>query len=46
MEQKSDYRKYVPFILRWEGEVSDNPADRGGLTYKGITHRTYKHFVK
>ena len=41
MEQKADYRKYVPFILRWEGGVSDNASDRGGLTYKGITRETY-----
>ena len=41
MEQKADYRKYVPFVLRWEGGVSDNAADRGGLTYKGITRETY-----
>ena len=40
MEQKADYRKYVPFVLRWEGGVSDNAADRGGLTYKGITRET------
>jgi len=39
--EKPDYRKYVPFILRWEGGVSNNAADRGGLTYKGITYKTY-----
>lgn len=41
MEQKADYRKYVPFVLNWEGGVSNNAADRGGLTYKGITRATY-----
>ena len=41
MEQKADYRNYVPFILRWEGGVSNNAADRGGLTCKGITYKTY-----
>ncbi len=41
MEQKADYKKYVPFVLRWEGGVSNNAADRGGLTYKGITRETY-----
>ncbi len=41
MEQKADYRKYVPFVLRWEGGLSDIAADRGGLTYKGITRATY-----
>ena len=46
MEQKADYRNYVPFILRWEGGVSDNASDRGGLTYKGITHKTYNALCK
>ena len=46
MEQKADYRKYVPFILRWEGGVSNNAADRGGLTYKGITYKTYNALCK
>jgi lysozyme family protein len=46
MEQKADYRNYVPFILRWEGGVSDNASDRGGLTYKGITHGTYNVLCK
>ena len=39
--EKADYRKYVPFVLNWEGGVSDHAADRGGLTYKGITRETY-----
>lgn len=46
MEQKADYKKYVPFILRWEGGVSDKAADRGGLTYKGITYLTYRTLCK
>lgn len=39
--EKPDYRNYVPFILRWEGGVSNNASDRGGLTCKGITRETY-----
>ena len=39
--EKPDYRIYVPFVLCWEGGVSDIAADNGGLTYKGITHETY-----
>ena len=46
MEQKADYRKYVPFVLNWEGGVSDHAADRGGITYKGITYATYKLLCK
>lgn len=41
-----DYRKFVPFILRWEGGKSNNAADLGGLTYKGITHETYSALCK
>lgn len=44
--EKPDYRIYVPFVLRWEGGVSNNAADRGGLTYKGITHGTYNALCK
>ena len=44
--EKPDYRKYVPFVLRWEGGVSNNAADRGGLTYKGITYKTYNALCK
>ncbi len=46
MEQKADYRKYVPFVLNWEGGKSNNAADRGGLTYKGITYTTYNTLCK
>lgn len=42
----TDYRKLVPFILRWEGGVSDDPADSGGLTNKGITYSTYEQLAK
>jgi len=29
------------FVLRWEGGVSNDPADAGGLTNRGVTQRTY-----
>ena len=41
-----DYKKFVPFILRWEGGKSDNATDLGGLTYKGITYVTYNALCK
>ena len=44
--EKADYRNYVPFVLRWEGGKSNNAADRGGLTYKGITYTTYNALCK
>ena len=41
MEQKADYKKILPFVLKWEGGVSSHEADTGGLTNKGITYATY-----
>lgn len=38
----TDYKLYVPFVLNWEGGVSNHVADTGGLTNKGITWNTYK----
>lgn len=32
-------------VLEVEGDISDQPADRGGLTKWGITHSTYKHWL-
>ncbi|MGG5890103.1 glycoside hydrolase family 108 protein [Falsiroseomonas sp. HC035] len=29
------------FVLRWEGGLSDDPADRGGRTMKGVTQQVY-----
>lgn len=37
----TDYKLYVPFVLRWEGGVSNHAADTGGLTNKGVTYQTY-----
>lgn len=37
----ADYKKLVPFILRWEGGKVNDPDDRGGLTNKGITRATF-----
>jgi lysozyme family protein len=36
-----DYKKLVPYILKWEGGLVNDPIDRGGLTNKGITFETY-----
>lgn len=38
---KDDFNKCLTFILKWEGLYSDNPADPGGATMKGITLGTY-----
>jgi len=42
----TNYKAFVPFILRWEGGVSNDKADSGGLTNKGITFTTYKALAR
>lgn len=43
---RTDYRKLVPFVLRWEGGIANDPDDSGGLTNKGITFETFKKLSK
>lgn len=38
--------KLVPFILKWEGGFSNDPADAGGTTMKGITLATFRAYRK
>lgn len=33
---------YIPILLKWEGGFSNNPADKGGATYKGVTLATFR----
>ena len=42
----TNYKQFVPFILKWEGGVANDPNDKGGLTNKGITYDTYKGLCK
>ncbi len=37
----ADYRKFTPFILRWEGGEANDEMDRGGHTNKGIIRTTF-----
>lgn len=39
----ADYKKMIPFILRWEGGYVNDPLDRGGETNKGITIATWRN---
>lgn len=39
------FRAALPVILRFEGGLADNPSDRGGRTYKGITSATWKAWL-
>lgn len=38
----ADYKKLVPFVLKHEGGISDDPQDAGGFTNKGITLKTFR----
>lgn len=40
----AEAKKLRPFILRWEGEYSNDPVDRGGATNKGITIATLRQY--
>lgn len=42
----ADYRKFTPFILRWEGGEVNDKMDRGGHTNKGITRTTFNALSK
>lgn len=37
----ADYTKLIPSILKWEGGWSNDKADKGGPTMKGVTIATY-----
>ena len=40
-KKMTNYKEYVPFVLRWEGGIADSASDLGGLTNKGVTWNTY-----
>ena len=33
---------YIPTLLKWEGGFSNNPADKGGATNRGVTLATFR----
>lgn len=37
----ADFSLFLPLVLKFEGGFSDDPADPGGTTNKGITLRTF-----
>ena len=39
------YAQALAFVLKWEGLFSDNKADPGGRTMKGITQKTYDSYL-
>jgi len=36
--------KLIPHILKWEGGWSNDPADKGGPTMKGVTLAVYSAY--
>lgn len=38
------FKRSLLFVLRWEGGYSNNPADAGGETNKGVTWRVYNDY--
>lgn len=43
-QDEAVFKKGLRFVLQWEGGFSNNPADLGGATNKGITWRTYNSY--
>ena len=43
---KENYQTSLNFVLKSEGLWSDNPADPGGATMKGITLATYREWKR
>ena len=35
---------YAPTLIKWEGGFSNNPADKGGATNRGVTLATFRKF--
>lgn len=40
------FEEALKIVLKWEGGLSDHPNDTGGKTNKGITHSTYRNWLK
>ena len=36
-----DFKEALQFVLKWEGFISNDPQDPGGLTIWGISYRSY-----
>lgn len=37
----NEFKRALKFVLRWEGFISDDPNDPGGLTIWGISYKSY-----
>ena len=38
----AEIKKLAPWILKWEGNLVNDPLDRGGATKKGVTIAVWK----
>jgi len=41
----NDFKEALNFVLRWEGFISNDPQDAGGMTLWGISYRSHKEAV-
>ena len=41
----NDFKEALRFTLKWEGFISNDPKDPGGMTSWGISYRSYKDAV-
>lgn len=42
----ADILLYIPFVFEWEGKISNNKNDKGGLTNMGVTWGTFQTLAK
>lgn len=42
----ADHLILAPFVRSWEGGIVNHPADRGGLTNRGVTMATWRQYCK
>ena len=40
-----DFKQALQFVLKWEGFISNDPKDPGGLTIWGISYRSYPDII-
>ena len=44
-ERSEEFKEALQFVLKWEGFISNDPQDAGGLTIWGISYRSHKEAV-
>jgi len=44
MEER--FLECLQFVLKWEGGLTQDPDDRGGRTFRGVTQATYDRYRK